>query len=185
MADPSLEDAVVRGGDEVGLERFGPPPSFIRGYTTIFMGHMKNEVRAFITASSRPFLAPFFLDACRRRNRRWCASQYFGTRFRGRVLGGGTLPRIVGRKEGVRFRGIFTPYGSKTRSRSIYIYIYSKGKLQRKRICKIFYSGCSIRIHFSRGSSPAERFRYSRVSLSGLPFLTVRALDGHCGGYRG
>lgn len=149
------------------------------------MGHMKNEVKAFITASSRPFLAPFFLDACRRRNRRWCASQYFGTRFRGRVLGGGTLPRIVGRKEGVRFRGIFTPYGSKTRSRSIYIYIYSKGKLQRKRICKIFYSGCSIRIHFSRGSSPAERFRYSRVSLSALPFLTVRALDGHCGGYRG
>lgn len=121
------------------MERFGPPPSFIRGYTTIFMGHMKNEVRAFITASSRPFLAPFFLDACRRRNRRWCASQYFGTRFRGRVLGGGTLPRIVGRKEGVRFRGIFTPYGSKTRSRSIYIYIYiRKASCRGKEFVKFF-----------------------------------------------
>lgn len=32
MADPSLQDAVVRGGDEVGKVSAPLPLSFIRGY---------------------------------------------------------------------------------------------------------------------------------------------------------
>lgn len=76
----SPQDAVVRGGDEVGkVSTLLPSPlSFIhpriRG-TTIFMGHMKNEVSIY-----RPFSPALFflLDACRGENRRRSASQYFG-----------------------------------------------------------------------------------------------------------
>lgn len=64
MADPSLQDAVVRGGDEVGKVS-APLPPFIHPRirrTTIFMGHMKNEVS--IYRFSSPFLACVLLPRC-------------------------------------------------------------------------------------------------------------------------
>lgn len=56
MADPSLQDAVV-AGEGTRLERFRLPSplSFIRR-TTIFMGHMKNEVSIYLSP-----LGPFSL----------------------------------------------------------------------------------------------------------------------------
>lgn len=106
-------------GTRLGWKGLGPP-SFIRGYTAIFMGHMKNEVRAFITASSRPFLGSV-LPRCRR-NRRWCASQYFGTRFRGRDsgIGGRYLESLGKRKDSISWN---FSYGSIRDP-----YIYSKDK---------------------------------------------------------
>lgn len=86
-----------------------------------------------------PFSAPFFLDVGETGGGAPLNILALDSEVGIPVLGGGISNRWE--KGRIRFRGIFLmdPF-------EIHIYI------RKTRICKIFYSGCSIRIHFSRGS---------------------------------
>lgn len=156
---------------------------------------------AFI-ASPRPFsLAFFFLDACRGENRRRSASQYFGILC---SVGMYTLLESLGKKtkvfdsslEGRRGDLISWNFythlcGYRWKSHSI-VSVNSARKLAKesklkfgKNFSNISTTFAAVHGSFSRGCSREIFGIHARLCPPPSLFFTVRALDGHYGGYRG